>query len=194
MSLKHWLPLFLCAALGACNMATSNEPLFADAQRSSALFLQDGLWTHEDPECSVDVSKPKTDWPKCAGWIIVKDSKIVAGSEMKPDEGAQDVFMVDGKPPLIQALVKVNGGESKSFYGYLVLRPMDRSAAGRITRLEIWPVPCGTTKASGDVSPYPGFDKDCRTKSIKALRSAASKPMSAEITPIPLKWVRAGAE
>jgi hypothetical protein len=184
------LPL-LCAALSACNMATSEKPLFAASQRSAGLIVEDGLWTRLDPECTVDLSKPRGDWPKCAGWMIVQGSKIVAGSDMRPNEPVQDVFIVDGKPPLIQAPVRVNDGPAPSFYTYLVLEPMGRSAAGHITRLQVWPVACGITKPDGKVIPWTGFDKDCRTKSVAVVRSAAAKPRPADVKPMPLVWVRA---
>jgi hypothetical protein len=192
MRAANCILLFACAALGACNMAMSEKPLFAD--RSSSVLLQDGLWTRPDSKCIADLTQPKEKWPKCAGWMLLKDSKVVAGSDMKPDEGAQDVFIVDGKPVLVQAVIKMSGPErSESFYGYFILEPKDRSSDGRVTAIEFWPVPCGTTKPDGSVSPYPGFDKDCRTTSVPALRDAAARPRGAEVEPMLLKWVRAEA-
>nr|NUR38400.1 hypothetical protein [Sphingomonas sp.] len=182
--------LFVCTALGACNMTMSGKPLFG--QRSSSVILQDGLWTRPDAKCAADLSQPKEKWPKCAGWMLLKDSKVVAGSDMKPDEGAQDVFIVDGKPVLVQAVIKMSGPErSESFYGYFILEPKARSSEGRVTAIEFWPVSCGTTKQDGSVSPYPGFDKDCMTTSVPALRAAAEKPRDADVEPMSLKWVRA---
>jgi hypothetical protein len=190
MRASNYILSVVCVALTACNMAMSEGPLFAE--RSSTVILQDGLWTRLDPECTADRSQSKEKWPKCAGWMVLKDSKVVAGSDMKADEAAQDVFIVDGKPVLVQAAIKMTGPESsENFYGYFILEPKDRSTDGRITAIDFWPVPCGTTKGDGNVSPYPGFDKDCRTTSVPALRAAAAKPRGADVEPMSLKWVRA---
>jgi hypothetical protein len=194
MRASNLLLLCVCAALSACNMALSDKPLFAEPQRSSSVLLEDGLWTRPDPKCAADLSRPRQQWPKCAGWLILKNSKVVAGSDMKPDEGAQDVFIVDGKPVLIQAVIKMSGPErSEMFYGYFALDPQARSSAGRVTAVLVWPVACGVTKSDGKVLPYAGFDKDCRTSSVSALRAAAAKPLNAEAKPMLLKWVRTEA-
>ena len=130
MRASYGLLLCMCAALTACNMALSEKPLFAE--RSSTIRLSDGLWAGSDPKCTVDLSSPKQQWPKCAGWFVLENSKVVAGSDMKSDEGAQDVFVVDGKPPLVQAVIKMSGPErSEFYYGYFILEPKDRSSDGR---------------------------------------------------------------
>jgi hypothetical protein len=186
----------VCAALSACNIATSDKPLFAEAQRSSEIVLEDGLWAHVGSDCAVATAEPKEKWPKCAGWMVLKDSKVVAGVDMKADEKPQDVFIVDGKPALIQALVTVKGTDSPdlaSFYGYFVIQPKARSAADRVNEVVVWPVPCGTAKADGKVAPYPGFNEDCRTKSIPALWAAAAKDPPADMPPMAFKWIRADA-
>src|SRR5438874_10033849 len=190
MRVPHWLLLAPLVVVSACNMATSEKPLFAE--RSSNVTLEDGLWTRSDPKCAVDLNSPKGQWPKCAGWFVLKASKVVAGSDMKPDEGAQDVFIVDGKPVMVQAVIKMSGPErAEAFYGYFVLEPKARASDGRVTAVEFWPVPCGATKPDGNVSPYSGFDKDCRTTSVAALRTAAARPRPAEVESMLLKWVRA---
>jgi hypothetical protein len=193
MRASYGLLLCMCAALTACNMALSEKPLFAE--RSSTIRLSDGLWAGSDPKCTVDLSSPKQQWPKCAGWFVLENSKVVAGSDMKPDEGAQDVFVVDGKPPLVQAVIKMSGPErSESYYGYFILEPKDRSSDGRITAVELRPVPCGVEKTNGNIAPYPGFDKDCKTTSVPALRAAAARPPGASVEPMLMKWVRAEAK
>jgi hypothetical protein len=186
----------VCAALSACNIATSDKPLFAEAQRSSEIVLEDGLWAHVGSDCTVDIAGPKENWPKCAEWMVLKGSKVIAGIDMKADEKPQDVFIVDGKPALIQALVTVKGTDSPdlaSFYGYFVIQPKARSAADRVNEVVVWPVPCGTAKADGKVAPYPGFNEDCRTKSIPALWAAAAKDPPADMPPMAFKWIRADA-
>ena len=190
MRVPHWLLLAPLFVVSACNMATSEKPLFAE--RSSNVILADGLWTRSDPKCDVDLNTPKQQWPKCAGWFVLKTSKVVAGSDMKPNEGAQDVFIVDGKPVMVQAVIKMSGPErAESFYGYFVLEPKARASDGRVTAVEFWPVPCGATKPDGNVNPYHGFDKDCRTTSVATVRAAAAKPRPADVESMLLKWVRA---
>jgi hypothetical protein len=194
MRFRHIYFVALTASLGACNIATSDQPLFAEAQRSPGIVLEDGLWIHVASDCSADVAGPKEKWSKCAGWMVLKGSKVVAGVDMKADEKPQDVFVVDGKPPLIQALVTVKGTDSPgqaAFYGYFVIQPKVRSAAGRVTEVEVWPIPCGTSKPDGNVQPYAGFDKDCRTKSAASLWMAAAKGPTADMPPMMFKWVRA---
>jgi hypothetical protein len=63
------------------------------------------------PKCAVDLNSPKAQCLKCAGWLVLKASKIVARSDMKTDEGPQDAFIVDGKPPLVQAAIQMSGRE-----------------------------------------------------------------------------------
>src|SRR3954452_3599575 len=111
------LPILL-ALLGGCNVAMSDKPLFQEAQRSSALLLQDGLWVLDEPDCSADLAKPRAQWPGCVDWVIVSANKAVLSSDSKPDEGADDIFIVEGKPPLVQARVISKGSEP--FYAYLV--------------------------------------------------------------------------
>jgi hypothetical protein len=184
--------VFACAALSACNIAMSEKPLFT--QRSSTVILEDGLWTRSDPKCSADLTKAKKQWPKCAGWLLLKSSKVVRGSDMKDDEEAQDVFIVDGRPVLVQALIKMSGPErSDNIYGYFILEPKDHSKAGRVTAIEFWPVPCGVDKPDGKVTPYQGFDQDCRTTSAAVVRAAAARPRGPNVEPMLLKWVRAEA-
>lgn len=180
----------LGAALIACNVATSEKPLFTEL--SSTVILKDGLWTRFDPKCAVELNSPKAQWPKCAGWFVLKASKVVAGSDMKTDEGPQDVFIVDGKPPLVQAALRMNGPErAENFYGHFVVDRKEPSSDRQVTAMEFWPVPCDVMKPDGDVSPYPGFDKNCRTASAATLGAAAAQPRAADVEPMLLKWVRA---
>ena len=78
--------LCLCTALSACNVAMSDRPLFADAQRSSTLILEDGLWLMVDADCDVDTAKAKDIWPKCSNWVILRNSKMISGPGSKPDD------------------------------------------------------------------------------------------------------------
>lgn len=189
------LLVVLLTLLSACNVAMSEKPLFGERERSSTIMLEDGLWALFDPDCSVSLQKPKAEWPKCAEWLILRDSKVIGGSEMKADERPQDLFIVNGKPPLLQ--VQTENDTAAAKYAYLVVDPKVRSAAGRETEVEIRRVECGVTKQDGTIGgkvrPYPGFDKDCLTKSVAALRSAAARPLAQDNRPMRWTWVRAEA-
>ena len=197
MRFSNLLLLAACAAVSACNMAMSDKPMFAEAERSSALVLEDGLWFRVDPDCDVDVAGPKDKWPECADWVIISGSKAVKSSDTKSaDEEPQDVFIADGMPPLIQAKIEANG--SPSGYGFLAFEPKGHSPAGRITDLEAWPVACGAEAGeagtTAKITPYPGFSDECRAESVQALRSAAGKGRSPSAELAEWKWVRAEAQ
>jgi len=184
--------LAICALLGACNAALSDHPMFLDSDRSTKLVIEDGLWFRVGPGCAVYPSKPTDSWPKCADWVIFDHNLAVKSSDSKPGEGPEDVFIVDGTPPIIQARVRTNG--SDVVYGFLALDAKAHSAAGRITDGKVWMVPCGideaTSGATPKVRPYPGFNKDCMPQSVDALRSAASKGPAKSSDVVEWKWVR----
>ena len=191
MGLRQITVLAVLVLLSACNVAMSDKPLFAEDRRSSRLLLEDGIWTLAKDECVANLSKPRTDWPSCVDWVIISHNKAVLGSDSNPDEGAEDVFIVDGKPPLLQARVTSKG--DAPFYAYLVFRPAVVSPAGRVSTAEVWTVACGTPEPgnASKINPYPGFTEHCRTTSIAALRAAANRerPQSNDIAT--WKWLRA---
>ena len=175
--------------LSACNIAVSKKPMFAESQRSATLLLEDGLWMHSDKDCAVDTAKPRAEWPKCGDWIIVAANRAVGTSDMKPDEPTQDIFLVDGTPPLIQANVRIN--DKDAFYAFVVVEPT-YSPARRIVAVNAWPVRCGIQDApDGKVKPWPGFNKDCQPDSIATLRKAARKSQADPSGVITWTWVRA---
>jgi hypothetical protein len=186
------LLIAVAAALSACNAAVSDHPMFKEAERSARLTLEDGLWLLVEADCDVDTAKPTESWPKCADWIILSHNVAVKNSDNKPDE-PEDVFIVEGKPPLIQAKVKTNG--SDIVYAFLAFETQARSASGKITDGKVWMVPCGvdesTEGATPKVRPYPGFTKDCMPQTVKALRAAAAKGPSKASDVAEWKWVRA---
>jgi hypothetical protein len=176
------LPLAVLA-LSACNMAFSEKPLFAPDQRSSALVLENGLWVAVEVDCQVDFDTSKESWPECAKWAVVSGNKIV-----KPQSDAQDVFMIDGKPPIIQGDYS---NKRKKVYAFIGFEPKAFSPPGRIVALEMWPIPCGTFEdGSAKVRPFPGFSDECYAESMNAVRLAASKPPPVRAHVIHWKWVR----
>ena len=194
MRLKQIALLLSLALLGACNVAMSDKPLFGDAQRSRALVLEDGIWTLDKPDCSADLAKPRKDWPACVDWVIVGGNKALVGSDSKPGDGPEEILIVDGKPPLLQAKVTTSG--SPPSWGYLVFHPLGSSKTGRVTAVEVWAVPCGTQEgnaANPKIHPYPGFNEECRTTSADAVRAAASKERTADTESVTWRWLRAEA-
>ena len=185
--------LGLMVLLGGCNVAMSDKPLFAEAQRSPTLLLADGIWTLDKLDCVADLAKPRKEWPKCVDWVIVSDNKAVLGSDSKPGDGPQDIMIVDGKPPLLQA--KVTTTNSPPAWGYLVFNPQSAAKNGRITAVQVWAVACGTEEpgegSNPKIHPYPGFTENCRTASVEALRAAASKERPASNQTVTWKWLRA---
>jgi hypothetical protein len=179
--------------LGACNAAISNHPMFQESERSSKLVLEDGLWLLVEPDCAIDTAKPTQSWPKCSDWVIINHNVAVKSSDNKPDEDPEDVFIVEGKPPLIQAKVKMNGADF--VYAFLALEPQASSPAGKITDGKVWIVPCGVDEAAEGanpkVRPYPGFTEDCMPQSVDALRAAAAKGPAKASDVAEWKWVRA---
>ena len=190
MRIPSWPLLFLCATLSACNVAMSDRPLFAEAQRSTTLILEDGLWLMVDANCEVDSAKDKAGWPKCANWVILKNNKIRTSSDTKPTEEPKNIFIVDGTPPLIQA----ESDDADPEYMFIAIESLTNSPARRIVSLNAWPVPCGIQDSkkgpSAKVAPYPGFDEKCRTKSVEALRAAAARGREPGTEVVQFRWVR----
>ena len=184
--------LAISASLGACNAALSDHPMFPESERSSKLVLEDGVWVLVKPDCTVDAAKLPDSWPNCADWVIFNHNAAVKSSDKKSDDGPEDVFIVDGKPPLIQAKMKMNGTDV--VYGFLALDAVSFSKAGKITDGKVWMVPCGideaTEGATPKVRPYPGFSEDCMPQSVAALRAAAVKGPSKPSDVAEWKWVR----
>jgi len=193
MRILVWL-LPLCAALTACNMAISDHPMLA-GQPKSALELKDGLWTLDDPDCKFDHRRPVHRWPKCAGWMILKDGRIVGGKDAKRGEVPVELLIADGTPPILEFPLKDEGKKVAEGYAYIAIEPTANDA-GRVTTMNFWIVGCGTEKVPGstsEIDPYPGIDKDCHPLSIDALRAAAtlSRPSPEKLGRI--RWIRARA-
>jgi hypothetical protein len=183
----------LLLALGACNMAVSDHPMFTTADRLTTP-LKDGLWAGDDPECAVDMALPKEKWPKCAAWLVIRGNEVVDfwGDEEKDEDRPVGFFMANGQPPIVQ--IKMVEKDKHSFL-FAAIEPTTRDAAGAVTALNLWFVPCGTEKVPGSssqIDPYPGFDKDCRPLTASALRTAAvaGRPKA---DPGRMKWLRAEA-
>jgi hypothetical protein len=112
---------------------------------------------------------------------------------MKPDEPAEDVFIADGRPPILQ--IRISEG-----FGFGAFEAKSFGADGKITGLAAWMVKCGVDVHgtgpgnAGEIRPYPGFDAQCHPSSADALRAAAavSRPPAGEEDR--WTWVRAEAK
>jgi hypothetical protein len=180
---RFLLLAFSLPLLGGCNIALSNKLLFSPDQRSSTLVLEDGLWASVESNCPIDFTKPKEDWPGCAEWAVVQGNRIV-----EPQSDAQDIFMIDGAPPLIQG---DDSNKQRKIYAFLGFKPTSLSPSGRIVALDMWPIPCGTfEEGSAKVRPFPGFNDECYAETIEAVRSAANHPAPVDQHVISWKRIR----
>ena len=188
MRILLWL-LPTCLALSACNMAMSNHPMFSPEEQL-ATPLKDGLWVADDPDCRVDTSLPRNRWPNCAFWVIVSGNQVVDIAGDKEQDRPTGFLIVGGQPPIVQIEMTEEGGHSYLFYA-LDLKEAD--APGPLTKINLWPVACGTEKVPGstrEIDPFPGLNKDCQPQTIEALRAAAitSRPKADDRGR--MKWVR----
>jgi len=176
--------------LGACNMAISDHPMFGEKQRSKKVVLENGIWLQAKDDCVFDRKLPKEEWPTCAGWLELRDNRVVAASDASEGELPQAILIVDGKPPLVQAPVETR--PNITIYGYLAIEPILYSKLHRVTEARIWPIPCGIsigTGASPKVDPYPGFSAECIPTTVEALRHAASKGPADPSDVVNVVWI-----
>jgi hypothetical protein len=183
------LLLSACAALAACNMAISDHPMFS-AQDRLTTPLKDGLWVADDPDCPLDVKLPRGQWPNCAFWTVVSGNQFVDFSGDKDEERPTGSLIVQGRPPIIQVEMVEKGDRMFVFFA---IEPTGSDAAGAVTAMNLRAVACGAEKTPGSsqVEPYPGFDKDCRPSTTKALRAAAVASRSKPDKIGRIYWVRA---
>jgi hypothetical protein len=184
MILRALLLILLLPSVAACNMAFAESQLFPPDQRSRALVLEDGLWASIESDCQADFTKPKEAWPECADWAVVLGNRIV-----QPESDTQDIFMIDGEPPLIQGDYS---NKDRHGYAFIGFKPKELSPTGRIIALDIWPIPCGTFEEnSANVRPFPGFNSDCYAETAEAVLAAAKHPAPIDSHVLSWKWIRA---
>ena len=175
----------LSASLGACNVAMSDKPLFGETLRSPTLILEDGIWTLDKPDCTADLAKPRKDWPPCVDWVIVGSNKALLGSDSKPGDGPEDILIVDGKPPLLQAKVTTSG--SPPAWGYLVFHPgaLRRQAGSRRWKYGRWLAAPRNREVRQvpKIHPYPGLAKSAAR--LRSTPCARRRARSAPRTPKP---------
>lgn len=184
----------LLSALSACNLATSERPMFSEAERS-ALQLKDGYWLIDgDVDCVVDAKIAVNQWPQCADWAIVANNRIVSARSDKIDDIDPALFIAAGEPPIMQILNKATAG-NPAFYYFIGIAPTARDPAGKLTAANLWAVQCGIKKpnaaGTSELVRYPGFNADCQPSSSEVVRAAAdaSRPIADEL--VRLRWMRA---
>jgi len=189
----------------ACNVVTTQTPLFGAADEAGAPPLRSGVWTTAaDPKCPFDERRPIATWPDCASRLVMKGDQWL---ELTREDGkwkwsSNAVVLAAGSPRVAQM---AEGGETPSF-SYAALAPTRFDAAGRVTEFTTWAVACGPPppkapsdqpQRSGTEHPLPGLvmDKDnddCTTTSKDAVRNAAgaSRQWSSGLDRV--HWVRDG--
>jgi hypothetical protein len=182
----------LLPLLGACNMAISETPLFANVDKAN-LTPRDGVWVSEDPECRFDSGLSENQWPSCATWIIVNGSKGEMLLRNGKGEAQEARFVIaNGQPLIVQLLWRDDAKEDgKTFYVFFGLEPgpagRDRSFAFAVG----WEVKCGTKEpGSSDIKPYPGISPECRPSSAGAVRFAAAASRSTAEMAMSWRWLR----
>jgi len=213
------LAILSLSLLSACNVVLTKEPLFTAADEAGAPPLRPGVWLMQDPDCSVDETKPMTNWPDCAGGMIFKDGEAmgVSRKDGKTSWERQPLVIAGGDPRIAQIRIHLDmssggarnvSGENASFYGYAALKVLKAGPGGRITAFSYWPVLCGPPPppqkpdAKPDVAfqlgtrkPLPGMEMKkgeavCTTTSVDALRGAAKASQAWAEKLMTAHWVR----
>lgn len=161
INLKSAFAALALVALSACNMVVSEKPWFDAA---SGPQLKDGLWANfESPACKVEADTPLAKWPDCAKPMMIRGNTYSgptagddpAGAAIRNDPAqwqAIEHVLVAGDPQIDQIFIDLTAAPSddgidrskaKSFYLYLVVKPVATDSAGQITETLRWPVMCG---------------------------------------------------
>ena len=193
-------------ALSACNWVATKTPLFGPADEAGALQLRSGVWVaFASDNCTFDERRPTSDWPDCAGWLVIKNGRWMFAEKKNGRTAltAARVVLTSGSPQILQTPPEATGKGTEAAYSYYGLAATSRDKRGRITAFKLWPVLCGPPAgkdAAGQerpVHPFPGMtmdagDSDCSTGSRQAVRDAAdASRLWADATPF-AHWIRDG--
>ena len=191
---RHFMLACLLPLLGACNMAISETPLFADVDKAS-FRPRDGVWLADDPECQFDSNLPESRWPSCATWIVVHSAngEMVVRDGKGEDQQARYVI-ANGEPLVVQVLWRDDAKEDgKTFYVFFGLEPGPAGPDNSFATAAAWEVKCGTKDPAGsDIKAYPGISPECRPSSKDSIRSAAQISRSTAEMAMTLRWLRSG--
>lgn len=153
--------------LAGCNLVLSEQPWFT--ARDDAPRLRPGLWAFvKSPTCKFDPASAVTEWPECAGPVLVRGSELVSPQDASKadDPAARKSRLADvknwqattpvfaaGDPMIWQLHPEAKAGdggdastplgEVKVPYVYLASRVTMRGPQGQMQTLRLWPVFCG---------------------------------------------------
>ncbi|NBB14890.1 hypothetical protein GVN21_05865 [Caulobacter sp. SLTY] len=201
--------LALAAGLSACNLVITTEPTYTAADAAGAPAMKDGLWVSVEKGCDVDLKKPATEWPECAGWIVVKDGAMTGvGDDGQPFK--VPFVLAAGDPRVMQIELQEKGDGPKLFM-YIGVKPVKSDGEGRIIEYTGWIVQCGPPPPKdskredgqprfGTLEPSPGMVMDeqqsgCTPSSKAALTGAAKLSERYELSEPrgeATRWVRDG--
>ncbi len=226
---KAAFALLAMTALSACNMVVSDTPWFDAA---SGPQLKDGLWANFDSAaCKLDQGTPLTKWPECAQPMMIRGNTYSgppagddpAGAAIRNDPAQWQSIghvLVAGDPQIDQIFIDLTAASSadgidrskaKSFYLYLVVKPVATDSGGQITETLRWPVMCGplpkNTKGKDDKPnfvtdrPFAGLvvtEGACTAQDPAALRNAAVQSegiaQAAGFAIISSRWISDGPQ
>ena len=192
MLLRPLLASAILALLGACNMAISETPMFADADRAS-LAPKDGIWLADDKDCLFEPAKPETDWPTCAGWLVVRDrGREIWVKDGKGQSERGEYLIAGGTSPIVQVKYTDQAKkDGKTFYVFFGIEPNAPGPDRRFTAAFTWEVKCGLqAESASQIAPYPGISAGCRPSSTRAIRSAALASRPAAAMAMNWRWLR----
>jgi len=182
----------LLALLGACNMAISETPVFAERD-AATLTPRDGIWLSDDADCSFDPNQPEAQWPGCAMWLIVDSS----GRELLLQDGKGEAqqaryVIAKGHPTIVQILWRDEAKEDgKTFYVFFGIEPGPPQRDGTFISVSSWEVKCGVKDpSSSEIKAYPGLTPECRPRSGDGVRSAALASRSTAEMAMNWRWLR----
>ena len=192
MLARLWL-LPILPLLGACNMVISEAPMFAESDRST-LAPKGGIWLAEMDDCKFDASKPESEWPGCALWLVVRNSgREVLMSDGKGQSQRIDFLIAVGTPAVVQGKWIDEAKEPEvAYYGYYGIE-WRQLGVDPFAAASIWAVRCGVQgQSSSEIAPYPGISAECRPSSKDAIRAAAIASRNAGEV-MSWRWLRAEA-
>jgi hypothetical protein len=187
-ALKAGAGLALAASLSACNLVITTEPTYTAADAAGAPALRDGLWVSVEKDCDVDLAKPATEWPECAGWVAIKDGAMTGVGD--DGEAFKIPFVLAAGDPRVMQIELQEKADGPRLFMYIAVKPVKRDAEGRIVEYTGWIVQCGppppkdTKRADGQprfgtLEPAPGMVMDAEqsgcTPSSKAALTGAAK-------------------
>ncbi|HEY5072419.1 MAG TPA: hypothetical protein VII63_10350 [Caulobacteraceae bacterium] len=157
MTLKPLPGLIAALLLGGCNVVTSTDPWFTDADAAGAASLRTGVWTLSglDKPCRFDDRRPIETWPECAGPILVREHDILSFDEPAaetPRRGSPRPWdsmafvLAAGSPRILQTAPSAKDlrsrPEGSRTYLYQGLEPLRFDPQGRIVAFTLSFVVC----------------------------------------------------